>query len=162
PNVSTLGAGLLFLARNVLKFSNQTRRMSKTFQFPATADELAHLRAPLKTISIVTGTRNEVGNVGELLHRVWAAVKPFAGRYEFELVIIDNDSTDGTQEILRRIAADDERVKVILNTRNFGHIRSPIHGLFQARGDAVILLASDLQDPPELIPQFIARWEEDF
>jgi glycosyltransferase involved in cell wall biosynthesis len=136
--------------------------MSNNFYDHPATDELTMFRKPMKMISIVSGTRNEVGNVGELLQRVWAAVKPFEGRYEFEFVIIDNDSTDGTQEILRRIAADDERVKVILNTRNFGHIRSPIHGLFQARGDASIFLASDLQDPPELIPQFIEKWEEGF
>src|SRR5439155_708909 len=80
----------------------------------------------------------------------------------FEYVFIDNASTDGTQDLLRKLAAADERIKVILNMRNFGHIRSPIHGLFQARGDAIILLASDLQDPPELIPRFIEKWEQGF
>jgi glycosyltransferase involved in cell wall biosynthesis len=103
-----------------------------------------------------------VENIQELLRRVCAAVGPFEGEYDFEFLFIDNDSTDGTQDLLRNLAAADERVKVILNTRNFGHIRSPIHGLFQARGDAVILLASDLQDPPELIQQFILKWETGF
>ncbi len=63
-------------------------------------------------------------------------------------------------QILKRIAETDKNVKIIVNTRNFGHIRSPYHGLMQARGEAVIYLASDLQDPPEKIPEFIQKWEE--
>jgi glycosyltransferase involved in cell wall biosynthesis len=116
----------------------------------------------MKTISLVSGTYNEVENVEELLRRVWAAVEPFREKYEFEYVVIDNDSTDGTQDLLRKLAAADKRIKVILNVRNFGHLRSPTHATFQARGDAVIGLASDLQDPPELIPQFIEKWEQGF
>lgn len=81
---------------------------------------------------------------------------------DYELLFIDNASTDGTQEELRRLAAEDPRVKVILNQRNFGHVRSPYHGLLQARGDAVIVMGADLQDPPELIPEFIKRWREGF
>jgi glycosyltransferase involved in cell wall biosynthesis len=116
----------------------------------------------MKTISLVSGTYNEVENLEELLQRVWAAVEPFHEKYEFEYVIIDNDSTDGTQDLLRKLAAADQRLKVILNVRNFGHIRSPCHGIFQARGEAILYLASDLQDPPELIPQLIEKWEQGF
>lgn len=78
----------------------------------------------------------------------------------FEHLFIDNASTDGTQEALRDLARDNPRVKVILNQRDFGHVRSPYHGLLQARGDAVIFIAADFQDPPELIPEFIRRWRE--
>ena len=116
----------------------------------------------MKTISLVSGSFNEVENVEELFQRVWAAVEPFQGKYEFEFIIIDNDSTDGTQDLLRRFAATDKRIRVILNMRNFGHIRSPMHAVFQASGDAIIFLVSDLQDPPELIPQFIEKWEQGF
>ena len=116
----------------------------------------------MKTISLVSGTYNEVENVEELLRGVWAAVEPLRGKYEFEYVLIDNDSTDGTQDLLRKLAAADKRIKVILNMRNFGHLRSPLHALFQTRGDAIIALASDLQDPPELIPKFIEEWEQGF
>ncbi|MDD2762808.1 MAG: glycosyltransferase family 2 protein [Opitutaceae bacterium] len=84
------------------------------------------------------------------------------GRLEWEHLFIDNASTDGTPDELRRLAAEDPRVKVILNQRNFGHVRSPFHGLLQARGDAVIVLAADLQDPPALIPAFIKHWREGF
>lgn len=82
--------------------------------------------------------------------------------YRWELIIIDNASTDGTPELLRRLAGEDPRVKVILNARNFGHIRSPFHALTQAEGDAVLCLVSDLQDPPEMIPGFVAKWEEGY
>lgn len=82
--------------------------------------------------------------------------------YEFEHIYIDNASTDGTVPILRRLAAADRRVKVILNARNFGHIRSPFHALLQATGDAVISMAADLQEPPGLIKEFISKWEEGF
>jgi len=116
----------------------------------------------MKTITLLTPTYNEVENVPELVKRVWAAVEPLRGRYQFDYVFIDNDSTDGTQDLLRRMASEDKRIKVILNLRNFGHNRSPYYGLLQSQGDATIGLAADLQDPPELIPQFIAKWEEGF
>jgi polyisoprenyl-phosphate glycosyltransferase len=116
----------------------------------------------MKTITLYSGTFNEVDNVEELLRRVWAAVTPFETKYKFEYIIIDNDSQDGTQGLLRKLAASDPRLKLIFNRRNFGHIRSGYYGLLQARGDAVIVLVSDLQDPPELIPSFIAKWEEGY
>jgi glycosyltransferase involved in cell wall biosynthesis len=80
--------------------------------------------------------------------------------YEYIHLYIDNASTDGTVEVLRHLASEDRRVKVILNARNFGHIRSPFYGLLQADGDAVIYMASDLQDPPDMIPRLIAEWEK--
>jgi polyisoprenyl-phosphate glycosyltransferase len=116
----------------------------------------------MKTISLLSPTYNEVQNIPELLKRVWAAVEPLKDKYIFEYCFIDNASTDGTQELLRSMAAADPRIKVILNMRNFGHIRSPFYGLLQTRGDATIVLVADLQDPPELIPQFIEKWEAGF
>lgn len=112
-------------------------------------------------ISIVTACYNEEGNVEILHEQICRAMEQFP-QYEFEHIYIDNCSTDQTISILRRMAAVDPRVKVILNARNFGHIRSPYHGLLQASGDAVIIMASDLQDPPELIPDFIHKWEEGY
>ena len=116
----------------------------------------------MKTITFISGTYNEVENVEELLRRVWAAAEPFKDRYNFEYIIIDNDSTDGTQALLRKLAAEDKRLKVIFNMRNFGQIRSGYHVFLQARGDAAIGFASDLQDPPEMIPQYIEKWEEGY
>ena len=113
----------------------------------------------MKTITLLSPTYNEVENLPELVERVWAAVKPLEEKYRFEFVFIDNDSTDGTQALLRDLAAKDKRIKVILNLQNFGHIRSPYYGLLQTQGDATIIFAADLQDPPELIPEYIARWE---
>lgn len=113
----------------------------------------------MKTISVVTPCFNEEGNVGELYERI---KKVFEGlpQYRYEHIFIDNCSRDATPQMLRELAARDRRVKVIYNNRNFGHIRSPYHGLLQGRGEAVIVLASDLQDPPELIPEFLRLWED--
>lgn len=113
----------------------------------------------MKKISFVSGCYNEEDNLEELVRRVFAVADKFPN-YEFEYLLIDNKSTDGSGQILRKLASADSRIKVIFNVRNFGHIRSPYYGMLQARGDAVIYLASDLQDPPELISQFIPKWEE--
>ncbi len=112
----------------------------------------------MKKISIVTPCYNEIENVDELYERIRAAMQGFD--YEYEHIFIDNASTDGTVEKIRALSAQDKRVKAIINTRNFGHVRSPSHGLLQAYGDAVIIMSSDLQDPPERIPEFIKKWEE--
>ncbi len=82
--------------------------------------------------------------------------------YGYEHLFIDNASKDRTDAILRELAANDKRVKVIVNTRNFGHIRSPYHAFLQAHGDAVMSCVADLQDPPELIPEFVRKWQEGY
>jgi polyisoprenyl-phosphate glycosyltransferase len=115
-------------------------------------------RVAMKLISVVCGCYNEEENV-EPLYEAVRTIFAALPQYEYEHIFIDNASTDRTEERLRAIAARDRRVKLILNTRNFGHIRSPYHGILQARGDAVIGMASDFQDPPELIPKFIEKWE---
>ena len=112
----------------------------------------------MKLVSVVSPCFNEAGNVRELYTRVRQAFAAIP-QYQYEHLFIDNASQDETVSILRQIAAADKNVKIILNTRNFGHIRSPFHAILQARGAAVIGLASDLQDPPELIPEFLKRWE---
>jgi glycosyltransferase involved in cell wall biosynthesis len=116
------------------------------------------VEAGVKTISIVTGCYNEEENVEELYNRVRIAVAAVPG-YRYEHIFIDNCSTDHTVQILKRIAAADSNVKIIVNARNFGHIRSPHHAMHQASGDAVISIVADLQDPPELIPNLIREWE---
>ncbi len=108
-------------------------------------------------INILTPCRNEAGNVGPLSERV-RAVMGSMPECRYEHLFIDNASTDGTVAQLRSIASGDPRVRVIVNNRNFGHVRSPYHGLMQAGGEAVIVIAADLQDPPELIPEFIRLW----
>lgn len=115
----------------------------------------------MKKITVVSGCYNEEENLEELVKRVIAVADKFPA-YVWDYILIDNCSTDGSPEILRRLAAEDRRVKVIFNTRNFGHIRSPYYGMLQAKGDAMIFLAADLQDPPELIAEFIPHWEKGF
>lgn len=116
----------------------------------------------MRLISIITPCFNEEENVEELCARIRAVMEKFGNRYEYEHILIDNASKDRTVEILRRIAKEDRRVKVIVNTRNFGHIRSPYHAILQGRGDAIVGLSSDLQDPPEMIEDFLRKWEEGY
>jgi glycosyltransferase involved in cell wall biosynthesis len=115
----------------------------------------------MKLISVVSPCYNEEGNVEVLVDRV-REVFATLPQYRYEHIIIDNHSTDGTVEILRGIARKDANVKVILNARNFGHLRSPQHALLEANGDAAIVLLSDLQDPPEMIVDFLREWEAGF
>jgi glycosyltransferase involved in cell wall biosynthesis len=115
-----------------------------------------------KLISVVSGCYNEEENVVECYERVRKVFAELGGRYRYEHIFIDNASQDRTAAILRELAAKDRNVKVILNARNFGHIRSGYHAMLQARGDAVISLVSDLQDPPELIKTFLEKWEEGY
>ncbi len=112
-----------------------------------------------KKVSIVTGCLNEQGNVEDFYTRVTKVLSEFPG-YSYEIIIADNCSADGTREILRRLAAADSRLKVIFNSSNFGPVRSGYNAFMLATGDAVILMACDLQDPPELIADMIRRWEE--
>lgn len=114
-----------------------------------------------KTISIVTHAYNEEDNIEALYLRVRDIMRAYP-QYLVEHIFIDNASTDSTVAILKGIAEQDKNVKVIVNARNFGHIRSPIHALFQARGDVMIGIASDFQEPPDLIPAMIAAWEEGY
>ena len=113
-----------------------------------------------KLISIVTPCFNEEENIDELYERINKVMSTL--KYQYEHIFIDNASTDGTAAKMRTLAARYKRVKVILNTRNFGHVRSPVYAILQASGDAVIALASDLQDPPERIPEFLSKWEEGY
>ena len=110
-------------------------------------------------LSVITPCFNEEANVAELQARVCAAMAQVPA-CDYEHIFIDNASTDRTVEILKHIAAADPRVKLIVNARNFGHIRSPMHAMLQAKGEAVISIVADLQDPPELIPELVARWRD--
>lgn len=115
----------------------------------------------MKLISVVTGCFNEEDNVEELHSRIRTQFERLP-TYDYEHIFIDNASTDATVARIKAMAANDRRVKLIVNARNFGHIRSPMHALLQARGDAVIAMASDLQEPPELITEFVRKWEQGY
>jgi len=114
-----------------------------------------------KLVSIVTPCYNEEENV-RLLHEAVCNVMDALGKYRYEHIFIDNCSTDRTREVLREMAQESKRVKVIFNSRNFGQNNSPFYALLQARGDAVITMAADFQDPPEMLPRFIEKWEQDY
>ncbi len=116
----------------------------------------------MKKISLISSCYNEEENLDTLYDRVIKAIEPYSNNYEFEYILLDNGSCDNTEGKLRELAQKDKRIKVILNARNFGHIRSPYYGMVQCSGDAIIYLASDLQDPPELIGDFIKKWEEGY
>lgn len=113
-----------------------------------------------KLISIVTPCYNEEDNIEELCQRVAKVMA--AQPYDYEHICIDNCSTDETISKIKEIATHDKRLKLIVNARNFGHIRSPYYGILQSRGDACVLIASDLQDPPEMIAEFIKKWEQGY
>jgi glycosyltransferase involved in cell wall biosynthesis len=108
-----------------------------------------------KLISIVIPTYNEEANIIELSKQVEFHIN----NYNYELIFIDNCSTDNTQEIIRRLCLQNKKIKAIFNNRNFGYVRSPYYGVLQAQGDAVVHISADFQDPPELIPQLIKKWE---
>jgi glycosyltransferase involved in cell wall biosynthesis len=112
-------------------------------------------------LTILTPCYNEEGNVREVHRQVKEVMSGLPG-WDYDHLFIDNASTDRTVEILRELAARDHHVRVIVNTRNFGQVRSPYHAMLQARGDAVMTCVADLQDPPALIPEFIQKWQEGF
>ena len=113
-----------------------------------------------KLISIVTPCYNEENNIKELCSRVAVVMQSLP--YDYEHIFIDNFSTDNTVKLIKEIALRDKCLKLIVNARNFGHIRSPYYGLLQSNGDACVLIASDLQDPPEIIFEFIQKWEQGY
>ncbi len=115
-------------------------------------------RTAPRLITVVTPCFNEAANVRPLYEAVKAQFMRLPD-VRYEHIFIDNDSRDGTRDVIRALCAEDRAVKAIFNARNFGTIRSGIHVLLQAPGDAVIGIACDFQDPPELIPRFVAEWQ---
>lgn len=115
----------------------------------------------MKLISIITPCYNEENNVREVYEKVRNIFENL-DCYRYEHIFIDNASKDKTVSILKDISVNDKNVKIIVNTKNFGVYRSPMHGFYQAKGDAIIPLAADLQDPPELIIEFLKKWEEGY
>jgi len=108
-------------------------------------------------ISVMVPCLNEAENVARLVEAILTQLRG-AQVGSWEIVFIDNGSTDGTIDIIKRLCAEDGRIRLIVNNRNFGQIRSPVHGIYQTRGAAVIGISADFQDPPELIGEMIAKW----
>jgi len=115
----------------------------------------------MKKISVFTPCYNEEGNVEDIYLQVKNIFEKLEN-YEYEHIFIDNASEDKTVEKLSEIAQKDTNVKVIVNSRNFGIVKSGYYGIMQCQGDAVIPIVADLQDPPELIIDFIKKWEEGY
>lgn len=111
----------------------------------------------MKKISIVTPTFNEEENIERLCEEIKSVFENL--NYDYEHIVIDNNSTDSTITKLRELAKNDKKLKVIINAKNYGHLKSPYYGILQSSGDACILMVSDFQEPIELIPQYIKKWE---
>jgi glycosyltransferase involved in cell wall biosynthesis len=111
-----------------------------------------------KKICIGIPAYNEEDNIPVLYQELVKIFKDFP-RYDFEILFIDNCSKDSSQEVIKKLSLSDQRVKAIFNLSNFGTVRSPVHCLISSTADATIMMSCDMQDPPELIPKFIAEWE---
>lgn len=113
-----------------------------------------------KKISVVIPTYNEEGNVKPLAQAIVNIMEKELSEYDYEIIFIDNHSKDNTRLFLRQLCGDNQKIKAIFNARNFGQIRSPVYGLKQAKGDCVIRMCADFQDPVEMIPKFVREWEK--
>ena len=116
----------------------------------------------MKKISVLIPCYNEAENVGPISRAVTEILEKELPQYDYELVFIDNDSTDGTRDIIRGLCGDNPRIKAILNARNFGQFNSPYYGMLQVTGDCVIEMVADFQDPVEMIPKYIHEWEKGY
>ena len=114
----------------------------------------------MKKISILIPCYNEQENVVPMSEAVASLFENELSGYDYEIIVIDNCSTDGTRELLEDICENDRRIKAIFNIRNFGQFNSPFYGMMQTSGDCVVTLCCDFQDPVELIPTFVKEWEE--
>ncbi len=116
----------------------------------------------MKKISILIPTYNEEENVPIITQRLIEIFKNKLVSYDYEILFIDNKSKDNTRQILRKICNDNKHIKAIFNARNFGQSRSPYYGMLQTDGDCTISMCADLQDPPEMIIDFVREWEKGF
>ena len=116
----------------------------------------------MPTLSVVAPLFNEEGNVAELVRRLRSSADGTPGISAYELIFVDDGSTDRTVELLRQHSAVDPRIVIVVLSRNFGHQLASTAGLDVARGDAIVLIDADLQDPPELIPAMVERWHAGF
>lgn len=114
----------------------------------------------MKKISILIPCYNEVDNVDLMAMAITNVMEEALPEYDYELLFIDNCSTDGTRDKLEKLCGDDKRIKAIFNVTNFGQFNSPFHGMCQTTGDCTISMCCDFQDPVEMIPVFVHEWEK--
>ncbi|MDE6001282.1 MAG: glycosyltransferase, partial [Clostridia bacterium] len=119
-------------------------------------------KAIMRKISFLIPCYNEEGNVKPLSEAITEQVKNLSTQYDYEIVYIDNCSSDKTREILEEMCAADKHIKAIFNARNYGQFNSPYYGVLQCHGDCVITMCADFQDPPEMIPDLVAEWEKGY
>ena len=115
-----------------------------------------------KNISVVLPCYNEEGNVEKISNDIIKLFKKELSKYNYEIIFIDNDSKDNTRNILRKMCKKNKNIKAIFNAKNFGQFNSPYYALLQSSGDAVISMASDFQDPVDMLPKFVSAWEEGY
>ena len=116
----------------------------------------------MKKISVVIPCYNEEENVVPISEAVIAEFQKSLPNYDYEIIFIDNDSQDNTRPLLKELCAKNLKIKAIFNAKNFGQFKYPYYGLLQASGDCAILLVADFQDPVEMIPKFVAEWENGY
>ena len=116
----------------------------------------------MKKISVMIPCFNEIENVEPMSEAVVKEFKDKLPEYEYELVFIDNFSTDGTREKLEKICSKNKNIKAIFNAKNFGQFNSPFYGMCQTTGDCTITMCCDFQDPVDLIPRFVHEWEKGY
>ena len=114
----------------------------------------------MKKISILVPTYNEKENIAAMADSLTGLMQSTLNRYDYEILFIDNCSTDGTRDILENICKKNKKIKAIFNVTNFGQFNSPFYGMCQTTGDCTVSLCCDFQDPPELIPAFVDAWEK--
>lgn len=123
-------------------------------------EERKFKRIVMKKISVVIPCYNETENVEPISTAVIGVMERELPHYDYEILFIDNCSTDGTRPKLRRLCQENKKIKAIFNVANFGQFNSPYYGMCQSDGDCTVLLCADFQDPVEMIPKFVAEWEE--
>lgn len=116
----------------------------------------------MKKISILIPCYNEEENIVPISQAVIETMERDLPEYAFELVFIDNDSTDNTRPLIRKLCEKDKRVKAIFNARNFGQFNSPYYGMLQVTGDCVVEMVADFQDPVDMIPKYVREWEKGY
>ena len=114
----------------------------------------------MKKISILIPCYNEIENVELMAQTVINVLDESLPQYDYEVVFIDNSSTDGTRDVIEKLCSENKKIKAIFNVTNFGQFNSPFYGICQCYGDCVIPVCCDFQDPVELIPVFVKKWEE--
>ena len=115
-----------------------------------------------KKISFLIPCYNEEENVVPLSEAIVGQLEGLSAAYDYEIVFIDNCSTDGTRARIEELCGANKKIKAIFNARNFGQFNSPFYGILQTTGDCVVTMCADFQDPPEMIPSLIAEWENGY